>query len=174
MPTPNLKPEATVIDNRLPTCRNYWRFGSSPSPPQRPPSYLLQPHLIASSASKESEGKNPNSKYYKLRHGHGAGQFSPLNDDMMSYHQYRVRLPFDPSPFRGITRFAFWILFLSILILLGVLITALLRTEDFHIPRPSSAFENEKPSVEDSNSEDGKGELENSYILKNLINSKFT
>ncbi|CAL8100278.1 unnamed protein product [Orchesella dallaii] len=123
------------LDNRLPTCRNYWRFGPSVSTPQpqRPPAYLLKPHLIANSTASEFEGSNPNSKYQKLRHGPAAAQFSPMNEEiLMMNYQYRVRLPFDPSPFRGVTRFAFWILFLSILVLLVVLITALLRVEDFH------------------------------------------
>jgi len=123
------------LDNRLPTCRNYWRFGThlSTPPPQRPPPYLLKPHLIANSTTTECVGNNPNSKYQKLRHGPAAAQFSPMNEEiLMMNYQYRVRLPFDPSPFRGITRFAFWILFLSILVLLVVLITALLRVEDFH------------------------------------------
>lgn len=168
--SPIKRPEMTLVDNRLPTCRNYWRFGSLPSPPQRPPSYLLKPHLIASSES--SEGRNPNSKYYKLRHGPGSAQFSPLTDDMMSYHQYRVRLPFDPSPFRGVTRFAFWILFISILILLLILITALFRVEDLHDQHhpQSEAMESQLVNQETITlSHTDKG-LRNSLIFNSLLN----
>ncbi len=161
------KSELSVIENKLPTCRNYWRFGSSPLPPQRPSSYLLKPHLIAASDESSECGRNPNSKYYKLRHGQGAAQFSPLTDDMLNYHQYRVRLPFDPSPFRGITRFAFWILFISILILLLVLITALFRVEDLHDHRLQDT---EDHHFSNENTGNNEIPLRNSILFKTLLN----
>lgn len=163
------KSELPVIDNKLPTCRNYWRFGSSPLPPQRPPSYLLKPHLIAASDESSECGRNPNSKYSKLRHGQGAAQFSPLTDDMLNYHQYRVRLPFDPSPFRGITRFAFWILFISILILLLVLITALFRVEDLH-DHEHQLQNTEDHQFSNENSDNKENSLRNSVLFKTLLN----
>lgn len=156
------KPDMAFVDQKLPTCRNYWNFGSAPSRPQRPPSYLLKPHLIASSGGSD-RGRNPNSKYFKLRHGPGA-QFSPLNGDMIDYHQYRVRLPFDPTPFRGVTRFAFWIFFLSVLLLLAFLLTALFSVEDLHNHHPVQNVDSSKDDLNDI-----REPLSDSLIFKALM-----